>query len=485
MQDTHGDLYTFLAESNPWWDSKAIPPRLVMPYHRRDFYLLRKERDSRPITALGGPRQVGKTTILYQLVEQLLADGVPPKRILYISLDFPGLAGLTREPLNDILNLYSEEVLGESWSSAREPVYVFVDEITRQDGWHRDLKGWFDLNYRIKFFIASSSLSSLRTGAAESLVGRIDIHLLLTWKFVDVLTYTTKDEKWNEVGLRLREAFAEAVKGGDLKLFLKEVARQRTRLAQNRAILYSCMNRYLLVDGFPELMDVNDMHWCARRLREYLELTIMNDLYRVYQVRATGTFESLLTILAKESGQLVSYRGLAENLGTQERTVIEHVDLLSRLLLVSQAFFFSESRAKRVRRQRKVFVSNPSVRNSLLGKVSESTLRDYSYLGPSVEGLVHDHAKRLVYCLDPGQDPEAFYWRDRGGHEVDIVVKVDDRPIPVEVKFRGDPYRDLGGLKAFMDGERKAPFGLVVTRDVLDLRERLLFVPLPWFLMMA
>lgn len=485
MQIQREGLYTLLVQSNPWWDSGKVPSRLVMPFRRRDFYVLRKEHTSRPITALGGPRQVGKTTILNQLIEQLLAEGVQPKRILYLSLDTPGFLGLTKNPLNDALNLYAEEILGEAWDDVQEPVHVFIDEITRQEGWHRDLKGWFDLRYPIKFIIASSSLSSLRTGAAESLVGRVDIHRLLTWKFVDVLSYTTKDEEWNAVGLRLREAFQKALTKGNVDLFLKGVAGLRTHLTRKRPVLQSVLNRYLLIDGFPELLDVKDLNRCAQRLREYLDLTIVNDLYRVYQVRATGSFENLLTVLAKESGQLISYRGLAENLGTQERTVIEHVDLLSRMLLVSLAYFFSESRAKRVRRQRKVFVSNPSIRNILLNRVSQSTLQDTSYLGPSVEGLVHDHAKRLAFCLNPGQDPEAFYWRDRRGHEVDIVLRIEEKALPIEVKYRGDPYRDLGGLEAFMDQDRSAPFGVVVTRDVLDQKGRLLLIPLSWFLLMV
>ncbi len=485
MQPSHEGVYALMTESNPWWDSGDIPSRLVMPYHRRDFYVLRKEHRTRPITALGGPRQVGKTTLMYQLIGQLLADKVPPMRILYVSLDMPGLVGLTENPLNDVLRTYSEEILGEPWSEMREPVHVFIDEITRQVGWHKDLKGWFDLRYPVKYFVASSSLSSLKTGAAESLVGRIDIHLLLTWKFVDVLTYATKEERWNDIGLRLREAFSAALKARNPNLFLEGVAGQRTHLTQKKAVLQSSLNRYLLVDGFPELLDVKDVGHCARRLKEYLDLTIVNDLYRVYQVRATGAFESLLSILAGESGQLVSYRGLAENLGTQERTVIDHVDLLAHMLLVSQAFFFSESRAKRTRRQRKVYVPNPSVRGSLLGKVSQSSLMDPSFLGPSVEGMVHDHAKRLVYCLNPGQDPEAFYWRDRREHEVDIVVKVDGKPLPIEVKYRVEPHRDLGGLKAFLAEHPEAPFGLVVTRDVFDYRDRVVYLPLTWFLLMV
>ena len=472
-----------LTDSNPWWETKEVPQELTQPYRRRDFFVLRDELRSRPVTALGGPRQVGKTTLLYQLIEHLLESGVDPTRILFVSFDLPGLSGVAPDPLNDCMSVYAERVLGTPLRKLKEGAYVFLDEVTKVATWHRDLKGWFDFRYPLKFCVSSSSLPELRSGAASSLAGRIDSHLLLTWKFVDVLMKRTKEDRWNDTGLRLRDTIRSAVEAADARLILDRFGAKDLTSTAARSELRSTADRYMLTDGFPELLDSGNLPWCSRRLTEYLQLTLANDLYRFYQVRATRVFEDLLGLVARESGQLLSYRNLAETLGTQERTVIEYLDYLERTYLVSQAQFFSESRAKRIRRQRKIYLTNPGLRNSILGTVNRRTLSDPGLLGPLVEGLVHDHAKRLVYCLAPGRDPEAFYWRDRQNREVDIVVRISGKPLPIEVKYRTDPTRDLDGLKSFLEQVPNTPFGIVVTRDTLELRDNVVFVPLSRFLL--
>jgi len=485
MPTSPDEIYRILIDANPWWDSGQVPSSLSPKYHRRDYFVLKSELERTPIVALGGPRQVGKTTLLYQLIEDLIASGTDPQYILFVSFDLPGLGSVASSPLNDCLEVYSGRVLGLPWRSVRRKVHVFLDEITKVGNWHQDLKGWFDFHYPIKFTVSSSSISELRAGSAKSLVGRVSTHLLMTWKFVDVLMYLTGDDSWNNIGLRLRESFSDAVASSDPRILQRRLRSFSPKLVGQRTNLQSKTDRYLLLDGFPELLDSRDMNWCARRLREYLTLTIANDLYRFLQIRATGLFEELLGLIARESGQLISYRNLAETLKVEERTIVDYLDYLEGVFLVSRAQYYSESRAKRIRRQRKAHLSNPGLRSILLGGVSRRSLADPQFLGPQAESVVQDHSKRLVYCLNPGPDPEAFYWRDRQNHEVDIVVKIQGKPVPIEVKYRTDPHRGLEGLRSFMLETPEAPFGLVVTRDVLEVRDRILFVPLSHFLMMV
>jgi uncharacterized protein len=485
MPTSTDEVYRLLLDANPWWDSGRVPVTLSREYHRRDYYVLKAEERRAPIVALGGPRQVGKTTLLFQLIEDLVKSGVDPQHVFFVSFDLPGLSSISASPLNDSLNVYAERVLGTPWRSLQSRVYVFLDEITKVQNWHQDLKGWFDLRYPIKFFVSSSSISELRAGSSKSLTGRVSTHLLMTWKFVDALMFLTEDDSWNDVGLRLREAFAASVDSADPRVLERRVRTFRPKLVRQRTTLQSTLDRYLLLDGFPELLESRDLQWCARRLREYLTLTIANDLYRFFQIRATGLFEDLLGLIARESGQLISYRNLAETLRVEERTIIEYLDYLESVFLVSRAQYYSESRAKRIRRQRKAYLSNPGLRNALLGRVSRRTLTDPQVLGPQAEGLAHDHAKRLVYCLDPGPTPEAFYWRDRQNREVDIVISVGGRPVPIEVKYRTDPHRDLEGIRSFISANSDAPFGLVITRDVLEIQGRILFLPLSHFLLMV
>jgi uncharacterized protein len=479
------EIYRLLLDANPWWGGGKVPAELSHEYHRRDYFVLRNEVNDKPILAVGGPRQVGKTTLLYQLIDDLLESKTEPSHILFISFDLPGLTSVADSPLNDCLNVYAERVLGQPWRKVQGKVYIFLDEITKVENWHRDLKGWFDLRYPVKFFTSSSSLSELRAGASKSLTGRISTHLLMTWKFVDVLMYLTGESEWNNIGLRLREALESSIESTDPEILIRKLREVEPSSTRGRATLRATLDRYFLVDGFPELLDVKDYRRCAARLREYLDLTIVNDLSRVFQIRSTALFYDLLGLVARESGQLISYRGLAEMLHVQERTVVDYLDHLESVFLVSQAEFFSESRAKRIRRQRKIVVASPGLQNALLGRLNQRTLTDPTLLGPLAEAVVHEHAKRLVYCLNPGPEPGAFYWRDRNDREVDVVVTIGGKPLPIEVKYRTRPERDLDGLHAFLDSHQDAPFGLVVTRDLLELRDRTLFLPLALFLLMV
>jgi len=485
MLSNPDEIYRLLIDANPWWENGKVPGEYTHEYRRRDFYVLRNEIDARPITAVGGPRQVGKTTLLYQLVEHLVQSGVEPSRVLFVSFDLPGLTGASDSPLNDCLNVYSDRVLAKPWRKLPGKVYIFLDEVTKVENWHRDLKGWYDLRYPIKFHISSSSISELKAGSSASLTGRISTHLLLTWKFVDVVMYLTGDSEWSNTGLRLRDSFESAVERGDPRPLEAKLRSVEATTIRGRASLRSILDRYLLTDGFPELVDTRDLHRAAARLREYLDLTIANDLSRVYQIRTPGLFYDLLGLLARESGHLISYRGLSQLLHVEERTVIDYLGHLESVFLLSQAQFYSESRAKRIRRQRKIIVSNPGLQNALLGRVDRRTLTDPSQCGQLAEAVVQDHAKRLVYCLNPGPEPQAFYWRDPHDREVDVVVKIHEKPIPIEVKYRTDPRRDLGGMTAFLDVHPTSPFGLVVSRDLLELRDRVIFVPLSHFLLIA
>jgi len=472
-----------LTEGNPWWASGTVPKTLAPPYERSEFGLIRKELDTRPITALAGPRQVGKTTLLYQLIRHQISQGTPPKHLLYVSFDFPGLGAATDDPLNDALRTWGDRVLGQPWREIQGRALVCLDEITKAPNWHRDLKGWFDLAYPLKFAISDSSATALRAGAAASLTGRVSTHLLLPWKFLDVLSYRDSGWQWRSQADALRSAFLRAVKSGRAESLFRALQVFSANTAGRRSVLREALDRFLRVDGFPELLGAEDLMWCARRLREYVSLTLARDLYRLFEVRATGAMEALLALAARESGQRISYRGWADTIHLQERTLVDYLEYLEGAHLLSHAEFYSRSRAARIRKQRKVYVTNPGIRNALLGSPGLAPLPDPATLGQTVEGVVHDHARRMGGD-GSGSLAEAFYWRDSHGNEVDVVVEVGGRLLPIEVKDRGDPGQGLEGIRSFLK-EHRTPFGLVVTRDVLRLDGNLLYLPLETFAVLA
>ena len=130
-------------------------------------------------------------------------------------------------------------------------------------------------------------------------------------------------------------------------------------------------------------------------------------------------------------------------------------------------------------------MSNVGLRNALIGTLNEGLLRDNVELGNVAEMLVHEHCKRLKFCLEPEFKTELFYWRTAQGEEVDIIVELLRKPIPIESKYRNDIHKkDLKGLYQFLK-EYEGSFGVVITKDRFDLRENIIYIPLWLFLLMC
>ena len=183
-------IIKILYDQNEWWSTQTVPDILSKPFRRGDFHVLKDKIFEKEILAIVGPRQIGKTTILYQLIEHLIKfKKVNPKRILYLSFDYPYLATITDTPINDIFEIYPTQILHESVKKLENPIYIFLDEICKLTNWSQLLKGWYDLKYPIKFVVSDSSSSDVLKGSSESLVGRINPYIMLSMKFIDVIRY--------------------------------------------------------------------------------------------------------------------------------------------------------------------------------------------------------------------------------------------------------------------------------------------------------
>ena len=81
------NILRILNKYNPWWSNKDIPPSKINEFKRGDFYVIKKLLEKREIISIIGPRRVGKTIMMHQLIKDLLSSGVDAKRILYLSVD--------------------------------------------------------------------------------------------------------------------------------------------------------------------------------------------------------------------------------------------------------------------------------------------------------------------------------------------------------------------------------------------------------------
>ena len=103
---------------NEWWETGEINKEKAKPYKRKVFKEVKKILlNYRQMPVLTGLRRVGKTVIIYQIIEYLLKKGTKPYNIIYFSFD---------KRVDDVLEILKEyqKITKVNWK--REKIYLFL-----------------------------------------------------------------------------------------------------------------------------------------------------------------------------------------------------------------------------------------------------------------------------------------------------------------------------------------------------------------------
>jgi uncharacterized protein len=477
------EVLKVLNRYNPWWDGKPIPESRISQFKRGDFYMIKEGIDKREILSIVGPRRVGKTILIHQLIQDLLDKKVDPKRILYLSVDEVELSKGGAE-LKHILEVYSKYIIKTALDSLSETHYLFLDEIQELPHWEKILKNWQDLGHKLKFIISGSSSIWITKGTEESLLGRIKTSIMMPLKFSETLRF--KDILDGEYSLQrnvVRKALIEAVESGDVLKFKKAIENFAGDLASKREQVEIELNRYLVVGGYPEFLQEKDYTRIGESVRDKIKLIFFKDIVRYFRIRNPKVLEDLFKVLARNSGGQLNLMDTAKLLDIQRPTLRDYLKYLSKAYLIKSSEFYSTNRKARIRKQSKWYVLDSGIRNGISDYLDDSLLNNETELGMIVESMLFDHLSRLKYNLEPGPETEIFYWKDK--KEIDFVMTLKRKPIPIESKYRDTlPQESVEQVREFMK-VNKSPLGIIVTKSLFKIDEDVLRIPLWLFLLIV
>jgi len=160
------NILRVLMAFNSWWNTGVMPQQFRKDFRRFGYFEAQKylhHPDIRRSVILTGARRVGKTTILYQMIEALLSEGVDPKRIFFVSMDHPILK---LSNLDEILNCYRQNLYGG------DDAYYFFDEIQYSTDWDKWIKTIYDTQPLAGIVATGSASPILVERTSESGVGR-------------------------------------------------------------------------------------------------------------------------------------------------------------------------------------------------------------------------------------------------------------------------------------------------------------------------
>lgn len=185
---------------NPWWETERVPPDLLTEYQRPVVKALLSYLSLSRIIVLKGPSRTGKTTIFYQMVENLIKNGVPSRDILFLSFDDIRI----KVELDDILKIYQQ--MNKRLIKEGNPVYIFMDEAHFLENWQFFVKKYFDRKYPLKFIVSGSAASLIKKGS-ESLAGKTIEETIYPFSFYEFLSLRLKEHKLIDKVNCLRDEF--------------------------------------------------------------------------------------------------------------------------------------------------------------------------------------------------------------------------------------------------------------------------------------
>ena len=420
-----------LRVDNPWWAENEVPPFFaeMQPRLYLDiFYPLVVNTELRRALILMGPRRVGKTVMLYHTIQHLIADGVSPQNIVYISVETPIYNKIMLEQLFNL----AKQALGKS--DSKELFYVFFDEIQYLKDWEIHLKSLVDTYRHVKFIASGSAAAELKKRSDESGAGRFtDFSLppLTFYEYVHLKGYSQlmipAEMEWSN-GAITGYASIDIAKLN--KLFID----------------------YINYGGYPEVVFSEHIQENPGQFirHDIIDKVLLRDLPSLYGITDVQELNSLFTMIAYHSGAQFSYEGLSKDSGIKKDTLRKYIQYLEAAFLIKK-IHRADDTAKAYRREMlfKLFLTNPSLRCALFQPVTES------------DEIIGNMVETAVYAQWIPRNANIAYANWNEGNkkkgEVDIIGVNIAKQKPewaVEVKWSNKPFAnpaaELKSLETFM-----------------------------------
>ncbi|AKF24145.1 ATPase [Sulfurovum lithotrophicum] len=397
----------------------------------RDFHLnakfdvkprtLQPPVDTKKIITLIGVRRCGKTSILYDMINQL-SEKIDKTRILFLNFEDERLELRIDEldlVLQAFLELYPEQNLSEC--------YFFFDEIQNITGWEKFVRRMYDTISK-NIFITGSNSKLLSSEIATSLRGRtlsFEVYPLsfseyLAFKDIDVDLYSSK----------------------------------------SIAHVKNAQEKFLTNGGFPETLFLEDQYK-NKILQEYFNVLLYKDLAERYNITNTVALKFFLKRIIASSTKQVSINKIYNELKSSgikigKNTLYDFLDYVQNIYLALVLHKYDKSLVQKELGEKKIYSIDIGLNNATAFKFSDD-------IGKSLENAVFLELKRN------GQD--IFYYRD-ANHECDFIVNENNCiaqaiQVTYDMSVEDTKNREMKGLLAACKNFNLQK-GTIVTYDQED-----------------
>ena len=476
------NLRQALAEYNPWWKSKSfsIPG---IPLFKRDAFaqaMRHTEANHGLALLINGPRRVGKTTIINQVIQSLIEEKkIPANRILFFSLDDPIIQQLPQKDqgmLFEALLAQWAQVAGTALRTSPNTLYCFLDEVQRLPRWELYIKRYIDLRYPIRFIISGSASHTIFRKSLESLLGRLVDIALPPFTFREFVRFHHPEHR--EFLSKLSEEVLDIGEVSSVTKFNALLSKQISKDAISKWNQYA--DEYAQKGGFPQLWS---MGTAAERSafidQQFVERVTLEDLRLVKEIRRPEIFHQFLRYAFARTGQEYNLEELASLIHTTRVTLSEALPLLLQTELIRKVERFTGKPVRLRSTHAKLYAADLVLMQGITKIV---TSLEGEERGRIAETLAHN-----VIRLFPGVSDVSYYREPSGKQEIDFVARVGSRMVPIEIAYQNKvDDKHKVAVRSFLEAQgRQSSFGILVTKGDWKADQPIIEMPLPFFLLSA
>jgi predicted AAA+ superfamily ATPase len=448
---TDAQVIKVLQQYNPWWKTGEVVHAESKPYKRAAWHeavKVMENSQSRSFSVLTGARKVGKTTVLFQLIEKLIDSDVSPKNIIYVPFD------------NALLKMKSaEEVLAiyEALHRSGEGVFLLLDEVQYSRDCSESLKSIYDKREDVRISAAMSITPIFKDGQSyhgDDFLTAINVPPLSFYEYCRFLEIEDIPEIHS--GFRLSKLTSYS------KGLLSNLMERFSPLQQH-------FNRYLITGGFPEAILSDDLQFSQDMLREdVVDKVIMRDTPALFNVRNSLTMEKLFVYLCMNSSDIFNKQSAVNDLDDIGiSTVEDYLTFLEKSNLIYISAPLAVGTKAALKGKPKIYITDAAIRNAML--MIDDTFSDEREMAVMVETAVYRHIHSLYHARP---DVSVGYYRKvrENQKEVDVVVKTANEVILCETNYRsGSSALTSGAIISLSKAEDcNVSCAFVITKSLTD-----------------
>ena len=356
------------------------------------------------VLLLIGPRQVGKTTLLKNMLESVSSE----KKVQFWNCDE-----------SDVRQFLSEANSAKLKSFVGNSDFIVIDEAQRVKDIGLTIKLLHDSFPNVQLAVTGSSSLDLSNSINEPLTGRKFEYNLFPFSTNELVNHTSMLEEMRLLKNRLVYGFYPDVVNNP---------------GEEKEILTNIVNSYLYKDVF-EFQDI----------------------------RKSSVIEKLVQALALQVGSEVSFNELGNLLGIDTVTVQRYVDLLEKAYVIFHIRSFSRNVRNELKKSIKIYFYDNGVRNSVISNFSPVELR--SDIGALWENfLISERIKNNAYH---NKHAKYYFWRTTQKQEIDFIEEVDQNLFAYEFKYNPKKANSKCPL-TFSNNYPNVPFDVITSENYMD-----------------